>query len=68
MIKYYARTPRNAGGVSHYNGTTGPFTSFVNDGAHFVDVIINLRRAAQQAIPLYTSIIVAIISSDIDWR
>lgn len=23
-----------------------PFTSSVNDGAHFVDVIINLRRAA----------------------
>lgn len=56
MMKYYAvhviRVPADAGGVKggrrggedHYNGD-GLFTSSVNDGAHFVDVIINLRRA-----------------------
>lgn len=78
MMKYYAvlvctlyYVSRWRGG--HYSGgRDGPFTSSVNDGAHFVDVIINLRRArgltsSSTLHALYTSI-GAIISGYIDWR
>lgn len=64
--------PRDASGTAVTMARDGLFTSSVNDGAHFVDVIINLRRArgltsyfALHA--LYTSIS-SIISGYIDCR